>query len=300
MKHGGGQKTRPVKEMTETFKENMQEIKLHEMHVQQKEKLLQILQKDFKSPDSEVREVKSPVANPLKAASEAELWDKLKAFGRDRDMPEEGITNEIIKTLHKPKILSENPKIFEIPYNPEPWKAIHFNSEEARELLKSASKDSEETTPLLDENLKFEHDVLVKKFGFFPLEDETEAPEEDEDQEEVSEREMDFSATERVILDYQTGVLYLAIGSVVVFFAVALCYSLKHMRKWGSRNYTEGKKINDTKRDRMKSRYIASVNKTPGITLKESLVRGTPKGSGYLPSLFYTFLLLGTGTVSDL
>jgi len=220
-----GQKNSPDKEMTETFKENLQEIKLHELLVQEREQRKRNLQNTIATSEEESEEDDS-------AESKQKIWERLKNLNRERKHG-----GKLFEDLENPKIISEHRRILEIPFDAP---VMHFSSEEAGRLLKSSPQDSD-PTPFEPNKLTLDHQVLVRKFGFFPMGDDGTELLDNPDLEDVSEAAMDFSATERVILDYQTGVLYLAVGSVFIFFAVALCYSIKHVRNWGSRNYVQGK-----------------------------------------------------------
>lgn len=181
-------KPEPVKEMTQTFQENMQEINLHEMHVKKMQKLLEKTKQGEGNYDSQ------------------ELWDYFKTLDRENHK-EPHFVQDLLHQLQPPQRFSEDNKIFEMP------KSLHFNSQEASELLKSVS---DEDWGVDENHLKFNHDLLVKKFGFFPVED--------EEEDDVIETERPFSFSEKVVLDYQTGVAVFAVTTIVVFFLAMLCY----------------------------------------------------------------------------
>lgn len=245
------------KEMLETFKENYRQIRQHEKHVRERQKILQ--QKLDKNSevdndgDDEIEggDIFVGDKHRIKTGdSDEEIWNKLKKLGRNSNQLHKSLEDKVsddLTALEKQKDLEDpltdikkwRKNIFRMPFDLEHGNInhLHFDNEEAMDLLKSSKK--EETTDKYDPNhLKFdENDILIKDFDVTKVEEPL-AGVKMEKLVDDSKFQDKFSSTEKFILDWQTIILGLAVSSCLIFFLVAAVYSIQHAKHWKKlRNY---------------------------------------------------------------
>ena len=230
-KHGNNQK-----EMLDTFKENFDQIRQHELHMKEKQKRKHKKGSDENSEEIESGDIFIGDRYKLKAFedgdknamrllikhgnSDLKFTDEIKSSNGKNHNRLEGDSLTMLKTWQK--LLR--------PHFPDG--KIRVNDDKVPDVLKKNGKEND----LYDPNhLKFdENGILIKNFGFTKIEDNVKI-EKLIDDIKFSE---DFSTTEKFILDWQTVILGIAVSSCIIFFLVAAIYSIQHAKHWKKlRNY---------------------------------------------------------------
>lgn len=237
--HSGGKVGSGQKEMMDTFKENLEQIRKHELHMKEKEMYQKRKhQKDLEDDDSEDEIEGGDILvgdryKFKKDEGEQSLWNKLKLMKKHRTLGDK-VSDEM--TLKNER----NENHLEMPMKTlKTWQKLlraradaqlHFDDEEAFELLKSSRNEENKKNETYDPNhLKFdENGILIKNFGFTKVEDNVKM-EKLIDEAKFPE---DFSTTEKFILDWQTVILGIAVCSCIIFFLVAAFYSMQHAKHW--------------------------------------------------------------------
>ena len=221
--------------MLDTFKENFDQIRQHELHMKEKQKRKHKKGSDESSEEIESGDIFIGDRYKLKAFedgdknamrllikhgnSDLKFRDEIKSSnGKNHNRLDDSLT--MLKTWQKllrPHFSDGK---------------IHVNDDKAPDVLKKNGKEND----LYDPNhLKFdENGILIKNFGFTKIEDNVKI-EKLIDDIKFSE---DFSTTEKFILDWQTVILGIAVSSCIIFFLVAAIYSIQHAKHWKKlRNY---------------------------------------------------------------
>lgn len=250
--------------MLETFKENFKQIRQHEKHKERIKILQQKLDKSHSDEDSddeiEGGDIFVGDKHRIKTGdSEEEIWNKLKTISRNTNHNNhhkslEDKVSDDLTALEKQKNVEDTllnfkkwrKNVFKMPFDLENGNInhLHFNNEEAMELLKSSKKKDVDDVDELggkkyDPNhLKFDDDgILIKNFGFDKVEEPLAGVKMEKlvDDSKFTDK---FSSTEKFILDWQTIILGIAVSSCLIFFIVAGVYSVQHAKHWKKlRNY---------------------------------------------------------------
>lgn len=229
--------------MLDTFKENFDEIRQHELHKKEKQRYLR--RKHNKHADDGSDEIEGGdifVGDHYQLGKNGKmiknLRDSFKISSKHRALGE-NIMDDGERKKYKSRNHFDEPEM-----TLKTWQklfrahseGLHFNNVEAFELLKNTrASDKEENETYDPNNLKFdENGILIKNFGFEKVEDNVKM-EKLIDESKLSE---DFTTTEKFILDWQTVILGIAVSSCIVFFLVAAIYSVQHAKHWKKlRNY---------------------------------------------------------------